>query len=102
MTFMTDLSNDIRLAVDSGTTALGANDVSETIRSNSAKVIIVASKNKKNAVQDVFHLAKIANIKVLIFQGTSLELGAVCGKPYSVSMLSVIEPGNSNILNENY
>ncbi|MCL4411212.1 50S ribosomal protein L30e, partial [Candidatus Marsarchaeota archaeon] len=31
--------------------------------------------------------------------GNPIELGAVCGKPYSVSTLAIIEAGNSNILN---
>ena len=28
--------------------------------------------------------------------------GVVCGKPYSVSVVAITEPGSSNILNENY
>lgn len=97
---MADLNVDIRLAVDSGETALGENKAVEAIRKNSAKVVVVASKNKNETVQDVMHMAKLSNIKVLVFEGTSMELGSVCGKPYSVSVLSVIEPGNSNILSD--
>lgn len=33
------------------------------------------------------------------FKGNSLELGALCGKPYAVNVMAVIEPGSSNILN---
>jgi large subunit ribosomal protein L30e len=36
------------------------------------------------------------------FEGSSIELGAVCGKPFSVNSLAVIEAGESKILNENY
>jgi large subunit ribosomal protein L30e len=35
---------------------------------------------------------------VSIYNGTSLDLGAVCGKPFEVSALSIKEPGDSNIL----
>jgi large subunit ribosomal protein L30e len=98
---MADLSNDIRLAVDSGVTALGLNEVIKSIRDAKAKLIIVASKNKESTMQDISHMAKVANVPVEIFEGNPIELGAVCGKPFSVSAVSVIEAGNSNILNKN-
>ena len=97
---MADLSTNIRLAVDSGRVALGVNKVMDTIKDNSAKLVVAASNGKKDTIQDVQHLSKIANIKVVLFNGNSLELGAVCGKPFSVSMLSVIEEGHSKILEE--
>ncbi|HUC38631.1 MAG TPA: 50S ribosomal protein L30e [Candidatus Acidoferrum sp.] len=97
---MADLANDIRLAVDSGKTALGLKTVTESIRNSSAKLVIVAEKNKESNLQDILHIAGIAGIKIIRFQGNPVELGAVCGKPYSISTLSVIEAGNSNILKD--
>ncbi|MGD0728805.1 MAG: 50S ribosomal protein L30e [Candidatus Micrarchaeaceae archaeon] len=98
---MADLANNIRLAVDSGTAALGVNKASQSILSSKAKLVIVASKNKGDRLSDILHLAKLSNIRVEIFEGTPIDLGVVCGKPYSVSVLSIIDPGNSKILNEN-
>jgi len=98
---MADLANNIRLAVDSGTAALGVNKASQSILSSKAKLVIVASKNKGDRLSDILHLAKLPNIRVEIFEGTPIDLGVVCGKPYSVSVLSIIDPGNSKILNEN-
>jgi large subunit ribosomal protein L30e len=95
---MADLENNIRLAVDSGKVALGINKVANTIESNVAKLVVVASKGKGGSVEDIKHLSKVANVRLLTYDGTSMELGTVCGKPYSVSALAVIEPGNSKIL----
>ena len=97
---MADLANDIRLAVDSGKTAIGLNTVVESIKNNSAKLVIVADKAKQSNLQDIQHVASIAGIRVIKFEGNPVELGAVCGKPFSISTLSVIEAGNSNILKE--
>jgi large subunit ribosomal protein L30e len=99
---MADLSNDIRLAVDSGVSAFGINRASETILSNKAKMVIIASKNKGDRLSDILHLAKISEIKVQIFEGTPMALGVACGKPFSVSVMSIMDAGNSNILNEKY
>lgn len=98
---MADISNDIRLAVDSGVTALGLNGVVKSIRDAKAKLIIVASKNKESTMQDISHMSKVANIPMEIFEGNPMELGAVCGKPFSVSAVSIIDAGNSNILKKN-
>ena len=37
-------------------------------------------------------------VKVHIYEGNNMELGALCGKPFSVSALAVIDKGTSNIL----
>lgn len=97
---MADLANDIRLAVDSGKTALGLNTVVESIKNSSAKLVIVAEKNKESNLHDILHIADIAGIKVIKFEGDPVELGAVCGRPFSISALSILEPGNSNILKD--
>ena len=97
---MADLSTNIRLAVDSGKVALGVNKVMDTIKDNSAKLIVAAANGKQGTIQDVQHMSKIANIKVVLFSGNSIELGAVCGKPFSVSVLSILEEGHSKILEE--
>lgn len=95
---MADLNNNIRLAVDSGKAAFGINKVSQSIISNQSKMIVVASKNKGDRLRDILHLAKLSSIRVEIFEGTPMDLGVVCGKPFSVSVLSIIDPGNSKIL----
>jgi large subunit ribosomal protein L30e len=97
---MADLANNIRLAVDSGKVAMGLNNVMDSIKKNDAKLIVVASKNREDILNDIQHLSKVSNIKTVMFEGNSIELGAVCGKPYSISALSVIEQGNSKILEE--
>jgi len=95
---MADLSSNIRLAVDSGKVAFGAREVIGTIKSDTAKLIIISKKGQKAYSEDIQHMAQIAAIKVIEFEGNPMELGAVCGKPFSVSALSVIDPGNSSIL----
>jgi large subunit ribosomal protein L30e len=96
---MADLANNIRLAVDSGKTAIGVNSVLDSIKRNSAKLVIITSKNKPDDLQEIAHIAKIAGIEIVKFDGDSMRLGAVCGKPYSVAAVSIIEAGNSEILN---
>ena len=99
---MADISRNIRLAVDTGKVAFGMNEVAHTIAEAKAKLVIVAKKGKKDAVDDIVHSCKVAELKAVQLEISSVELGTLCGKPYPVNALAIIEPGNSNILNENY
>ncbi len=97
---MTDLTNNIRLAVDSGKVAFGINSVTDSLRDNRAKLVVAAKGAKQDTLQDIAHQSKISAVRLVLFEGNSMELGAVCGKPFSVSVLSIIDPGNSKILEE--
>ncbi len=88
--------------MDTGKVTLGNREVMRAISDSSAKTVIIAAKGKKEIVEDILHVCSVAQIRVLKYQGNSLELGAVCGKPYSVNAAAVISAGNSKILEENY
>ncbi len=96
------MNNDLRLAVDTGSVALGTAETQKAVHSNRAKLVVITSKGKAGATDDITHLCNVAGIKLVMFKGSSMELGTVCGKPYSINSLAVLEPGNSKILTEEY
>jgi large subunit ribosomal protein L30e len=99
---MGDLNNDLRLVIDTGKVTFGSREVSRAITAAKAKAVIVAAKGNKEIVSDLLHVCKIAGVRTISFNGNTLELGTLCGKPHSVNALAIIEPGNSGILNEEY
>ena len=88
--------------MDTGKIAMGNREVMRNINSSKALAVVIASKGKKEIVEDITHLCGVAQVKLLRFKGNSLELGALCGKPYSVNTLAVLEAGSSNILKGDY
>ena len=48
--------------------------------------------------EDVEIYSNLSEIPVHIFDGSSVDLGSICGKPFTVSVLVIQEPGDSNIL----
>ncbi|MDE1855554.1 MAG: 50S ribosomal protein L30e [Candidatus Micrarchaeota archaeon] len=102
MVSLADLNNDLRLAVDTGSVALGTKETEKAVSGSKAKLVVVTSKGEVNSINDIMHLCNVAGVKVVRFKGSSMELGTVCGKPYSINSLAVIEPGNSKILNGEY
>jgi len=90
-----DFNASLRKAVKTGTVFLGRNKTQECIEEGKARLVVVA----KNSPESVKNLVKETDIPVYIYEGSSVQLGKACGRPYVVSALAVVEPGESDILN---
>jgi large subunit ribosomal protein L30e len=88
----------IRLAVESGKVEFGARTGLMAAALGNAKAFVIALNTPDGTRAKVTEFAGKSKVPVIVFPGTTLELGFVCGKPFSVSVLSIYEPGNSNIL----
>ena len=87
-----DLNRALRAAAKSGKLLFGADQAKKAIESKEAKLIIIA----KNIPEVELKEQKAVPMKV--FPGTNVELGAVCGKPFAISAVTVLDPGDSQIL----
>jgi large subunit ribosomal protein L30e len=76
----------------------GANKAVESVKLNRAKLIVLASNCPLNIMHDIKFYSRFSNIPLVIYKGNSIDLGAICGKPFMVSALTVREPGDSDIL----
>lgn len=95
-----DLNRSIRLAVDSGKVTLGSQRTLQHALRGDAKLIVTAKNCPPDVARDLKHYCTLSDVRMLAFDGTSIELGTVCGKPFPVSALSVIEEGDSDILSQ--
>jgi large subunit ribosomal protein L30e len=86
-----NLVKAIRGAVDSGNVILGTKETLNRILSGEVKYVVVASNCESGAKEDLARFAEISGVDVQEFEGTSVELGEICGKPFVVSMLAVLE-----------
>ncbi|MFQ6135949.1 MAG: 50S ribosomal protein L30e [Candidatus Hydrothermarchaeales archaeon] len=87
----------IRTAVDTGDVILGTKRSLAAIIDKKAKLVIVASNCPKELKEDLMHYAKLSKVHIHEFVGSNVDLGAVCGKPFVVSMLAVVDPGDSEV-----
>lgn len=95
---MIDVDKAIGTAVKTGKVVLGANEAVRNAQSGKAKLIVVAANCPANARGDIEYYGKLSSVNVVVYKGTSIDLGMACGKPFMVSALSVKEPGDSDIL----
>ncbi|MFH2106401.1 MAG: 50S ribosomal protein L30e [Candidatus Micrarchaeota archaeon] len=85
----------IRLTVESGKVDFGSRS---SVKSNSknAKLFVVA-KNTPKQILAKLKTANVSNVPVFTFEGSTVELGSICGKPYPVSVMSVYDFGNADV-----
>jgi large subunit ribosomal protein L30e len=90
-----DMNRALRAVVQTGEVHFGVRQAMKAAANSTAQLIVVA----ENIPMDVFdELKGFAAIPLVKFKGTNYELGTVCGKPFSVGALTVIEAGDSDIL----
>jgi large subunit ribosomal protein L30e len=92
------LNQPIASAVSTGKCRIGAKSSIDAVKNGKAKLVVVAANCPKNEAEDIRRYAKLSNIKVQQFEGTSWDLGETVGKPFMVSAIAIIEPGDSKIL----
>ncbi|AEH24082.1 50S ribosomal protein L30e [Pyrococcus yayanosii] len=93
-----DLAFELRKAMETGKIVLGSNETIRLAKTGGAKLIIVARNAPKEIKDDIYYYAKLSDIPVYEFEGTSVELGTLLGKPFVVASLAIVDPGESNIL----
>jgi large subunit ribosomal protein L30e len=89
-----DINRALKLAVNTGKVLFGVKQAEKNAQSGDAKLFIKAS----NFPVEEIEMIESLNVPSYAFSGNNYELGAVCGKPFSVSIISVIEPGESDIM----
>ncbi|MCX6768012.1 MAG: 50S ribosomal protein L30e [Candidatus Micrarchaeota archaeon] len=93
-----DIDRAIRTAVDTGKVFLGADKSRKLSLTGGAKLVVIAANCPEDAGRDLRRYCELSSIPVVPYAGTSMELGTVCGKPFPVSALSVLEEGTSDIM----
>jgi large subunit ribosomal protein L30e len=89
---MIDITRALKTASTTGDVRFGLAETKKSMKNGEAKLVVVASNcPEKDALSSAGH-------KVLMFEGTNVELGSACGKPFSISALAIVSPGESNIL----
>jgi large subunit ribosomal protein L30e len=93
-----DVNKAIATTVKTGKVLFGANNAIKSAKTGKAKLILLAANCPRRIREDIEYYSKLSAVPVIIYNGTSIDLGAVCGKPFMVSALTIKDPGDSDIL----
>ncbi len=88
----TDISKVLRSTISTGKVLIGARQTIDAAKNGKAQVVVVSSNCKEQTMNE------LKGVPVIKYPGTGVDLGVACGKPYPITTLAVLEPGESEIL----
>lgn len=83
------LSDEIQSAIKSGNAIIGMRESMKHIRNSAPKIIVITENVPATLEKEIKHNAKISNVRLEVFNGSSRDLGTICGKPFPVSVLVI-------------
>jgi large subunit ribosomal protein L30e len=95
-----DIDTNIKVAYKTGKIIYGKNQILRQLRQNPFKILIIANNCPKELVSQFNHYNSLMKNKLFIHQykGSSWDLGLACAKPYMISVIGVIDAGDSDLL----
>ena len=93
-----ELKRHLEVISRTGKLILGFRQSYLSILHRRSKLIILANNCPPNLRREIEVACKMSDVPLLEVDISSKELGYIAGKPFSASVISVIEPGSSNIL----
>ena len=70
----------------------------KALKRGEVKLVIAAANCPREVLQDLRYYSSLSNVKLHVFNDDSRELGLACGKPFTVNVVAIVDPGTSNIL----
>ena len=95
-----DIDTNIKVAYKTGKIVYGKNQILRQLRQNPFKMLIIANNCPKELVSQFNYYNSIMKNELFIHQykGSSWDLGLACAKPYMISVIGVIDAGDSDLL----
>jgi large subunit ribosomal protein L30e len=90
-----DFNASLRRAIKTGNVILGQNNTEKCMKEGKAQMIVIAGNCPASFKSK---LSGYENLFIHTFEGSSVALGKACGKPFMVSTLAIVTPGESDIL----
>ncbi len=90
-----DLAHALKVALETGKVKVGLTETLDAAKAKKAKLLIVARSCPDVKLRTERALGKIP---VYHFEGTAVELGQACGRPFPISAMAILDPGSSAIL----
>jgi len=90
-----DLAHALKVALETGKVKLGVAEARAAAEGKKAKLLIVSKTCPDEKLRTDRVLGKIP---IYHFEGTAVELGKACGRPFPISAMAILDAGSSAIL----
>ncbi len=95
-----DFETNIKVAYKTGKIIYGKNQVLRALRNNPFKMLVIANNIPQDFEMQLNYYTSLLKDKLFVYKykGSSLDLGLALAKNFWVSVLGVVDPGDSDIL----
>ena len=95
-----DIDTNIKVAYKTGKVIYGKKQVLKELRDNPFKMLILAKNCPLELESQFSYYNSLMKNQLFIYKykGSSWDLGLACAKPYMISVIGVIDPGDSDLL----
>ncbi|AGB05255.1 ribosomal protein L30E [Aciduliprofundum sp. MAR08-339] len=87
-----DIRKELKKVLATGKVYFGIKQARKAVKNGEAKLLIVADNCPEKKEVEEWNIPKI------MFDGDGFELGAFCGKPFNVSVLTIVDEGEGKLL----
>ena len=84
-----DLVSRLKQAITDKKIVTGSKETIKYLKMKKLKLVIISNNCPDNLKKDIENYAEISKINVETFDGTSKQLGIICGKPFPIATLSI-------------
>ncbi|KAI8929023.1 50S ribosomal protein L30e-like protein [Entophlyctis helioformis] len=92
------LSRSTPSSLLSGKASLGYKSTLKTVRNGKSKLVIISGNCPALRKSEIEYYAMLSKTNVHHYSGNNIELGTACGKYFRVGTLSIVNPGDSDII----
>ncbi|CAG8479905.1 16067_t:CDS:2 [Funneliformis geosporum] len=92
------INSRLALVMKSGKYVLGYKSTLKTLRQGKAKLVIISGNCPQLRKNELEYYAMLSKTTVHHYTGNNIDLGTACGKYFRVGVLSITDPGDSDIL----
>ncbi|MFW9969517.1 MAG: 50S ribosomal protein L30e [Candidatus Odinarchaeota archaeon] len=96
-----DIDTNIKVAYKTGKIIYGKNQVLKSLyREHPYKMLIVSNNCPAELIEELDYYNNLLKDKLFIYKykGSSWDLGLACAKPYMISIIGVIDFGDSDLI----
>lgn len=89
-------SSEIKKLIEAKSLVIGTEKTIKNIKLGKVEKVIVSSNCPDQIFEDISHYAEMSKTETIKVSYPNEELGVICKKPFSISVLSILKQQNSN------
>lgn len=84
-----ELITKLKEAISSKNAIVGSKETVKMLKTKKLKLVILSNNCPEELKKDITKYSKLSETKTENFEGTSKQLGILCGKPFPIAVLSI-------------